>query len=311
MLTDTDERPEHDHGSERYSRDGYLCPIAVLSSEETSATQQAVDAHLKRFPGTLGKAYIHKPHLFARWADELVHHPKILDAVQTVIGPDILCWTANLLVKPEKNPAYVSWHQDAAYWGLDPLEVVTAWVALSPSTPESGCVRVLPGSHRAEVAPHEDTFDKDNMLTRGQAIAVDIDESQVVDLVLAPGEISLHHIGLAHASNPNHSDAPRIGLAIRYISARVEKQGRRESAMIVRGKDGGHFELERRPDRNAPLAGRLAHNRAVRAQIANNYSSESHNSLGQRLRLAISHRVSVTALDLVYAKLKRSGQLQQ
>ena len=127
--------------------------------------------------------------------------------------------------------------------------MVTAWVALSPSTVESGCMRVIPGTHAGDVIAHVDTFAANNLLSRGQEIAVKVDEARAVDLVLAPGQMSLHDVKLVHGSEPNRSDDRRIGLAIRYIPTHVRQvMAEGDSAMLVRGQDRfGHFRLEQGP----------------------------------------------------------------
>ena len=108
-----------------------------------------------------------------------MHHPKILDAVEDVIGPDILCWTTNFFIKEANSPGFVSWHQDSTYWGLEPDDVVTAWVAFTDATPENGCMQFMPGTQtQVDQLPHVDTFHKDNLLSRGQEIAVEVDESK-------------------------------------------------------------------------------------------------------------------------------------
>src|SRR4029453_15391031 len=166
--------------------------------------------------GPLGGLYRIKPHLLFTWLAELVRHPSVLDAVEDVLGPDILCWNTSFFTKEARSPGFVSWHQDATYWGLSEPDVVTAWVAFTESTPANGNMRVIPGSHRAPV-PHVDTFHPDNLLSRGQEIAVEVDESRAVDIVLAPGEMSLHHVLMVHGSGANLSGDRRIGFAIRYI----------------------------------------------------------------------------------------------
>ena len=190
-----------------------------------------------------------KPHLLFTWLADLVRHPAILDAVEDVLGPDILCWNTSFFTKEARSPGFVSWHQDATYWGLSEPAVLTAWVAFTESNGKNGNMRMMPGSHRAPV-PHVDTFHPDNMLSRGQEITVEVDDSQAVDIVLEPGEVSLHHVLMVHGSGANPSDDRRIGLAIRYIASRVRQTaGPRDSATLVRGEDAfGHFELEPRPE---------------------------------------------------------------
>lgn len=247
-----------------YRTQGYFFPIDVLSAEEARFYRAALERHEARFGGELPKELRHKPHLTMCWADELVHHPKILDAVEDVIGPDILCWSSGFFNKEAKDPAYVSWHQDLTYWGLEPADIVTAWLALSPATPESGCMKFWPGSHEFDILPHEDTFAEKNLLSRGQEIRVEVDESNIVFDELRPGEMSLHHVKLVHGSEPNRSNDRRIGFVIRYLPTRVRQVvGRTDSATLVRGVDRyGHFEPERRPAADLEPAA-LAHYREV------------------------------------------------
>ena len=142
----------------------------------------------------------------------------------------------------------MSWHQDSTYWGLDKPDVVTAWVALTPSNKANGAMKFIPGSHTKDQIPHRDTFAKNNLLTRGQEVAVEVDESKAVAITLEPGEISLHHVRLVHGSPPNPSQDRRIGFAIRYIPTTVAQIAGEDSATLVRGVDTHrHFELEPRP----------------------------------------------------------------
>ena len=232
-----------------YARDGFLFPFPVLSPQEVAATRERLEGFERGLGMALPKELSHKPHLYSATIDRLIRKPEILDRVEGLLGPDILCWETVLFIKEPGDPAYISWHQDVAYWGLEPYEVLTAWVALSPSTRRSGCMRVLPGSHRGEIAPHKDTYAANNMLSRGQEMQVEVDESRVVDIELQPGEMSLHHVMIAHGSDPNAGDDRRIGLAIRYIPCHVKQViGQHDTATLVRGTDRhGHFEPEPRP----------------------------------------------------------------
>jgi len=231
-----------------YQDQGYVHPITVLGDAEVIACRQRLDA-IAAGGGEGASALTFKPHLVFTFLDDLIRHPKILDAVEGVIGPNILCWSSDFFIKEPKTTNFISWHQDLTYWGLEPADIVTAWVALSPSTIESGCMRFMPGTHKMEVVPHQDTFAEDNMLTRGQEVAVEVDENQAVDVQLQPGQMSLHHVKLIHGSNANNSEDRRIGLAIRYIPAYVRQViGEKDSATLVRGVDvDGHFELETPP----------------------------------------------------------------
>ena len=233
---------------EQYRRDGFFFPIRVLSPAEARQYRARLEAVEREQGGPLRGELRHKSHLLFTWLDTLVRHPAILDAVEELIGPDILCWSSSFFIKEARDSAFVSWHQDATYWGLSEPDVVTAWVAFSESSIESGAMRMVPGTHREQVA-HHDTFAPDNLLSRGQEIMVDVDEAKAVDIVLHPGEMSLHHVRMFHGSPPNRSDDRRIGYAIRYIPTRIRQvAGERDSASLVRGVDRyGHFDPEQPP----------------------------------------------------------------
>jgi hypothetical protein len=231
-----------------YDENGYLCPIPVFSAGEVAALRLRFEALLAREGGRLSRATNTRPHLLLKWIDDLIRDPRILDPVEAVLGPDILCWASGFFAKAPGDGSFVSWHQDATYWGLSSNDVVTAWVALSPSLPQTGCMRVVAGSHKVQVE-HRDTFAAENLLSRGQEIAVDVDEANAIDIVLQPGEMSLHHVLIFHGSNQNTGSDWRIGFAIRYIPTRLKQLAPiKDTAMLVRGTDTfGHFEPEKRP----------------------------------------------------------------
>ena len=167
--------------------------------------------------------------------------------MESILGSDILCWASGFFAKAPGDGSFVSWHQDATYWGLSSNEVVTAWIALSPSTPETGCMRVVPGSQARQLA-HRDTFDGGNLLSRGQEISADVNERDAIDIVLAPGEMSLHHVLIVHGSAPNCGADWRIGFTARYIPTRLRQLSPvRDTAMLVRGSDLRAFRPEPRP----------------------------------------------------------------
>jgi len=249
-------------------RDGFYFPVPVLSREEADHYRQCLESHEAKTGAPLQGNWRHKAHLLFTWADELVRHPRILDAVESVIGPDILCWTTNFFIKEAANPGFVSWHQDSTYWGLEPDDVITAWVAFTDATPQNGYMQFIPGSHKVEQLPHVDTFHKDNLLSRGQEIAVDVDKSKAVGIALRAGEMSLHHIKLVHGSEPNRTNDRRIGLAIRYIPTYVRQTKVRDSAMLVRGVDKFHnFDYEPRPQADLDEAALAAHADSVARQV--------------------------------------------
>lgn len=232
-----------------FERDGFYAPLPAFTPAEAAEYRRKLEATEAAHGKPLEPAYRQKAHLLFTWLADLVRDPRILAHVERVLGPDLLVWSSSFFIKEARDPAFVSWHQDSTYWGLSEPSVVTAWVAFTASNPANGCVRVIPGTHKLDQVEHKETRDANNLLTRGQEIAVEVDESQAVEMVLTPGEMSLHHIRTFHNSEPNHSEDRRIGFAIRYIPTRVRQTaGNLDSATLVRGVDRfGHFELEPRP----------------------------------------------------------------
>jgi len=251
-----------------FHRDGCVFPFRVLGPEQAAHYRRCLERHEAIAGEPLQSNLRHKTHLLFTWADELVHNGAILDAVSDVIGPDILCWTTTFFIKERSSPGFVSWHQDSTYWGLDPDDVVTAWVAFTDATPENGYMQFIPGTHKVEQLPHLDTFHRDNLLSRGQEIAVEVDKSKAVGIGLKAGEMSIHHIKLVHGSEPNRSNDRRIGFAIRYIPTYVRQTKVRDSAMLVRGTDKyHHFDPEPRPQADLDTEALAAHAEAVGRQV--------------------------------------------
>ena len=253
---------------EKYRDDGFHFPVRVMSEDEARGYRAKLEAFEASQGGRIKGRKRQKLYLLLTWMNELVRQPRVLDAVEDVLGPDLLCWQCSFFIKEPQDTGYVSWHQDSTYWGLSSPDVCTAWLALSPATLESGAMRVAAGTHKLKQMPHSDTFDPDNLLTRGQKLAVDVDPSQVADMPLAPGEVSLHHVMLAHSSEPNRTDDRRIGLAVRYIAPHVKQiTGVPDSAMLVRGEDRyGHFELETPPTADMHPDAVALHDRITRTR---------------------------------------------
>ena len=253
----------------QYREDGYYAPVRALSAEEAAALRRRLEDYEQASSGLRGPLR-HKTHLLFTWLNDVIRHPGILDAVEDLIGPNILCWGTSFFTKEAHDPSFVSWHQDSTYWGLEPPDIVTAWLAISESNVANGAMRVIPGSHKGEQVRHRDTFARNNLLSRGQEIEVDVDGSKAVDLVLHPGEMSLHHVRLIHGSEPNPSPRRRIGFAIRYLPTHVRQTvGARDFATLVRGVDTyQHFEPEQRPDADMSAAACAFHARVTGAQEA-------------------------------------------
>ncbi len=236
-----------------YARDGFVFPLDILSETEAGelrADLERGEAELADDRARLGllRGF---PARFLPSFDRLVRHPKMVAAAAAVLGPDVMVWGSGLFIKEAHTPSFVSWHQDLTYWGLDRADETTLWVALSPTTQQSGCMRFIPGSHRERIVPHADSFAADNLLTRGQEIQVEVDEDAAVDVVLRPGQASLHHGHLFHASGPNRTGDRRIGAAIRYIAPSMSaRSGPETEVALVAGEDRfGHFAIHPPPAR--------------------------------------------------------------
>jgi non-heme Fe2+,alpha-ketoglutarate-dependent halogenase len=257
----------------RYHRDGFLSPIDAFSPEEARGFRDRLEDFERRDGRQFGKGHNFKPHLLFSWVDVLVRHPAVLDPVEDIIGPDIRLFHFTIWPKSPGDPAYVSWHQDATYFGLDPAVHITAWVALTDVPVDSGAVEVVPGSHTRGQLHHGQFADDSNLLSRGQTLTVDFDHSRTAFMTLKPGQMSLHHTHLIHRSGPNLSPNRRIGFGISYIptSATCRASGR-QSAALVRGTDRyGNFDDEPRPQADYGPAEQAAHAASVarfRAQNA-------------------------------------------
>ena len=156
-----------------------------------------------------------KGHLLFKWMMELGTTPTLLDAIEDLIGPNIMLTTSAVWPKNARDPAFVTWHQDSAYFGYEPAHVWSAWIGITHSTIDNGCLRYLPGAHLKPEMPHLETFHEDNLLSRGQYIP-EFDESTAVDAEVKAGEATLHHFRLPHSSKPNPSDQRRIGILFVY-----------------------------------------------------------------------------------------------
>jgi non-heme Fe2+,alpha-ketoglutarate-dependent halogenase len=236
---------------EHYRKYGYIAPIRVISTERALALRTRLEEFERSQGGPLKGAPRHKSHLLFSWLNDLIREEKILDAVADLYGGDLLCWTTNFFIKEAHDSAFVSWHQDSTYWGLSKPDVVTAWVALSESTASNGAMEVIPGTQLFDQIPHTDTPSSDNLLTRGQEVAVAVDRRDAAVIELRPGEMSLHHVRIIHGSPPNPAPYRRIGFAIRYIPTSVRQLGGEDSATLVRGEDRFRsFQHEPRPTRD-------------------------------------------------------------
>ena len=239
----------------QYQREGVIFPLRILDVEKARILADHCSVLQSRMGHWVVSQQISKPHLVSRAIADVIRNETLLDAVESIIGPDILCWTVTVFAKPPKSGGYVGWHQDRTYWGLSPEEqVVTVWLALTDAHCDNGCMSVLRGSHLQGNRDHEIVPNTENILLSGQEVAIERHEKDdLVHVELDPGEASIHHSKVVHGSNPNKSDRPRVGLSIQYISADVRQRnnGGVDSASAVRGNTSrSNLELEPLPVRD-------------------------------------------------------------
>jgi non-heme Fe2+,alpha-ketoglutarate-dependent halogenase len=232
-----------------------VAPITVMQPSVASELRRRLESVESSFPQIIGPEKRNNAHYVLACLDEIVHHDEILDAVECLIGPDIILTNTVLFIKEPNSLHHVTYHQDATYMGLEPQDSLTAWIALTESTPENGCVRMIRGSHLLDIQQHMDTFGEDNILTRGQQIE-NIDEEHGLDIELEPGQMSLHHARTIHGSRPNKSANRRIGIALQSFAHPSTRQVHGEDyALLVRGRDDyGNFSKGPRPKAEVDLA---------------------------------------------------------
>ena len=228
----------------QYWRDGFLFPIDVFSDSETATYRSELETIERDWlaadlPHPLNMYKRTNAHCVLPLAARLASDKRVLDVVEGILGPDLMIWSAEFFIKEPQTAHVVGMHQDLTYWGLgETSDQVTAWIALSPATVESGCMDFVAGSHKNPILPHNDTFSETNLLSRGQEIAVDVAEEDKTRIELRPGHMSLHHGLTIHGSGPNRSDDRRIGFAIRYLNPNAQQQvAKRDFAMLARGVD--------------------------------------------------------------------------
>ena len=228
---------------------GLLFPKRMLTAKEAADYLENLEEYEQSSGGPVKGKWRYKSHLVFPWVDELMRRANILDVVEDLLGGDIMVWTTHLYPKEPHDGRFISWHQDSAHWGLNSEKILTVWIALTDANEANGCMRMMPGSHKNGIVPHTDTWDPNNILTRGQKIDGEIDESKAALVTLKAGEASFHHVDMWHASKPNETSSRRVGVALRYITPEA-RQTRVETdfASLVRGEDRfSHFQSEARP----------------------------------------------------------------
>jgi hypothetical protein len=230
-----------------FHREGWLAPFRAISAEDAARAVEWIDAYEKIHQVNVNRHLKIKGHLAAPWIVDLARNQHILDAVEGLIGPDIMLFGASIFAKAGHDKSFVSWHQDSAYFGLEPHEEITAWVALTESNEANGALQVLPRSHTGPDLQHVETYAPNNMLARGQSLDI-ADESSAVTITLQPGEFSLHHERTAHGSKENTTDTRRIGFAFFYIPTHCRCPAGSRAALLVRGEDKyGHWTTDPLP----------------------------------------------------------------
>ena len=269
---------------EQYHRDGFVSPVRVMSEDEAIALRKKMEAFEAAQGKPINGNQKTKCSLLFPFMYDLFTGDAVLDAVEDLIGTDILHYQCGVWIKEPEAGSYVSWHQDSTYYGMDPLELVSGWVALSPATAETGCMQVIPGSHKVGQLPVDySEVNEDNLLASGQRARYEIDESKIVLMDLQPGEMSLHHVALVHSSRPNHGQDRRIGISGGYLPPHVRQTtDLQASAMLVRGEDkDGNYPLDEYPPVSADDPDTIrCHDRAV--QLYRDKSVECGNQTAWR-----------------------------
>ncbi|MDC1311453.1 phytanoyl-CoA dioxygenase family protein [Burkholderiales bacterium] len=247
----------------QYERDGFLSPIRVFSEQEAKALRLQLEIYEAAHGSVMKSPYRNKPHLVFKWVAETIRNPKILDLVESILGPNLLVWGTNFFIKEPGDNTFISWHQDSTYWGLSRPDVLTVWIALSPSRRSNGAMKMIRGSHHLDQLPHIDTFQENNLLTRGQKVEFEFAEENAAWIELEAGEVSLHHVRIIHGSEPNVGADRRVGLAIRFVPTDVSQvNGIKDYATLVRGRDDyRHFQHEPSPEQSLGTAEKNAHTR--------------------------------------------------
>ena len=220
---------------EQFHEQGFLPPVPVLMADEVAYFNGCLEAFEAKHPNDRLKLKS-KSHLLCPWVEEIARHPGILDVYEDLIGPNILCYSMAFRIKSPDGKTHAGWHQDGAYNPIRPILVIGA-LALEECSLDHGCLKVIPGSHKTGILEHTDTGNPDSILSRGQYISEDFDESKAVDIVLKPGEIGLFNAGIIHGSNINRAKDRRVILLVEMMPTHTEVRAHRDSAMLVRGVD--------------------------------------------------------------------------
>ncbi|HEX7003723.1 MAG TPA: phytanoyl-CoA dioxygenase family protein [Trueperaceae bacterium] len=220
-----------------YEREGYVLVHDVLDAELVEEARRHVDWLLERNPGLRPEQLHHDLMKHDPFWVRLISDPRLLDVAEQFLGPDIALFASHYIAKRPHDGQAVLWHQDGSYWPLEPVRVVTLWLALDRTDPENGCLRVIPRSQDLDLQEMKERSDVENVLGSGLDDSL-VDDSEAVDILLEPGGVEIHHPNLIHGSHANTSDRWRRGLTIRYIptSTRIKSDEPWPSAFLLRGK---------------------------------------------------------------------------
>ncbi|MSP00908.1 MAG: hypothetical protein EXR07_07650 [Acetobacteraceae bacterium] len=258
-----------------YRENGFLFPLPALTDQEIADCRAGLD----RFEAELGSAvadadvkWRSQAHAHSPWFNNLVRHPRILDVIEDVIGPNILVWTSTFFIKEAHSATYAAWHQDGGYFGLTPQTSVCAWVALTDASREAGCMEQLSFHGKPKLYQHSPMGLPNSINRAGQTIVEDFDQSNPTAMALPAGSFSLHHELAVHRSAPNNASHRRIGIGLNFVPPHVRLDGPvRCKAMLVRGEDKyGHFDLIEPPSGERDAAA-LAVHQQVSDQYRENY----------------------------------------
>ena len=226
---------------EDYRNKGYISPVSALTSSEAKEIRDEIEKIEKDWPGALEEINRNYIHLISPRFNKVCLNKNILDAVESIIGKNILICGTTLFIKNPNEKGFVSFHQDAKYIGLEPHNWVTVWLAVTDANEKNGCMRMLPGSHKENLKNHEQKFNENNLLTRGQTITnVPLDKTDPI--ILKAGQVSLHHPTIVHGSGLNLSDDRRIGFVIQsYIGDNVNQVIGKMYVQKARGEDNHKY----------------------------------------------------------------------
>jgi len=221
---------------QQYHDEGFISPVRVISEEDALLIKAQLEEVEEQYPEEINAKSRNNLHLSFAFLDALAHNTTVIEAMEDLIGPDIALWASVMFIKEPASKQFVSWHQDATYMGLDSLDFPTPWIALSPSNIDTGCMTMISGSHKSEIQRHEDTYADNNILTRGQTIK-NVDQNKAVNLILKPGEMSIHHGAIIHGSQPNNSNQRRIGFSLQsYVPPSIKQVVGRNIWTHIRGQ---------------------------------------------------------------------------